>query len=202
MGVCQAVRLSASLKPKQFNLLANTDSCVTHSTAGRFNPYHDNMFTVLTEKGHGKFRSRTSHAYSGREIPDMEFGVNQQLATLIDVLRKNYATTNKLLDFGQISSYFTVDVITRLAFGKEFGFLADEEDKYNFLAQLSALWPGAAAAADVPWIRSVIFSKLFLTLLGPKSHNKSGFGALMGYVSRLTSSLSLPLVGMCFLGTS
>ncbi|KAK8137102.1 hypothetical protein PG984_005042 [Apiospora sp. TS-2023a] len=152
-------------------------------TAGRFNPYHDNMFTVLTATGHARFRSRTSHAYSGREMPDMEHGVNQQLATFRQRL-STYAQSNKLLNFGHLSSYFTVDVITRLAFGKEFGFLAEETDKYNFLHELAALWPRMAAAADVPWIRTLIFSKPSLQLIGPKPRDKSGFGALMGVAEK------------------
>ncbi|KAK6841133.1 hypothetical protein PG987_001993 [Apiospora arundinis] len=152
-------------------------------SAGRFNPYYDNMFTVLTATAHARFRSRTSHAYSGREIPDMERGVDQQLATFRRRLA-GYAQSGKLLDFGPMSSYFTVDVITRLAFGKEFGFLAEESDKYNFLHELTALWPRMATSADVPWIRALLFSTPVLKLIGPKPRDKTGFGALMGVAEK------------------
>ncbi|KAK8029626.1 hypothetical protein PG993_010917 [Apiospora rasikravindrae] len=152
--------------------------------AGRFNPYYDNMFSVLSTPQHARWRARTSHAYTGREVPDFEAGVNQQLVTFLELLRTYAASSGRLLDFGPVSSYFTVDVITRLAFGKEFGFLAEESDKYNFLTELTALWPRMATSADVPWIRAVLFSTPVLKLMGPKGRDKTGFGALMGIAEK------------------
>lgn len=146
---------------------------------GRFNPYHDNMFTVLQSNAHTKFKSRTLHAYSGREIPDLEIGVNQQVATLLRVMRDNYARKGRLLDLGQLSCYFTMDVITRLAFGNEFGYLATETDRYSFLKGVRDLWPQMSTSADIPWIRNILFSNAFLRLLGPTPKDKNGFGALM-----------------------
>ncbi|KAK8045983.1 BcABA1- cytochrome P450 monooxygenase [Apiospora saccharicola] len=151
--------------------------------AGRFNPYYDNMLTVLKAKEHARFRARTAAAYTGREIPDLEDGVDEQLATFCDRLR-NYATSGRLLDLGPISNYFTVDVVTRLGFGQQFGFLADESDKYNFLHELKQLWPRMSTSADVPWIRAVLFSTPVLKLLGPKPRDKTGFGALMGVAEK------------------
>ena len=156
---------------------------------GRFNPYHDNMFTVLKPKEHTQFKSRTMHAYSGREMPDFEAGIDDQVRTFVDTVQRKYASPAQggpgqgaLLDLGPISCYFTMDVITRLGFGTEFGYLKSETDLYNFLKQVRDLWPQMSTSADVPWIRNVLFSHYFLKLLGPKPRDKEGFGALMGYV--------------------
>ncbi|KAI9148340.1 Cytochrome P450 monooxygenase aba1 [Paramyrothecium foliicola] len=157
----------------------------TWYTGGRFNPYHDNMFTVLGENEHTKFKSRTSHAYTAREAPDMEVGIDQQVSTMISIMRQRYAATGKLLDLGQTTNYFTLDVITRLAFGQAFGYLSAEEDRHNFLKSLKELWPWMTITADTPWIRRVVFSKLFLKFLGPKPEDKKGFGALMAVAQRL-----------------
>lgn len=85
-----------------------------------------------------------------------------------------------LLDLYKTSGYFTLDVITRLAFGKEFGYLSEEKDHYNFMGSLHDLWPQMSTCADVPLIRNVLFSPFFLKLMGPKPTDKGGFGALMG----------------------
>ncbi|KAI6352049.1 Cytochrome P450 monooxygenase aba1 [Pyricularia grisea] len=157
---------------------------------GRFNPYHDNMFTVLEEKAHQRFKSRTMHAYSGRELPDFEAGIDEQVQTLVNTLRRKYAAPAKgnasgkrpqgaLVDLGPISCYFTMDVITRLGFGQEFGYLQSETDLYNFLGSVRDLWPRMSTSADVPWIRNILFSKFFLKLVGPGPKDKEGFGALM-----------------------
>lgn len=153
---------------------------------GKFNPYHDDLFSLLDPLEHKRAKSRTISAYSGRETPDLEEGINSVLKTLLDVLEKRYATVTAgspvppLLDLGYTSNYFTLDVITRLAFGKEFGYLMDEKDHYGFLRSLHDLWPQMSTCADIPWIRNTLFSPLFLKLLGPKPTDKSGFGALMG----------------------
>lgn len=151
-------------------------------TSGRFNPYHDNMFSVEKSADHAKFKSRVAHAYTGREILDMEIGVNEQVTTLLSVMRGRYAGQNRHLELGQFSSFFTLDVITRLAFGHEFGYLDQETDLYGFLGSLHDLWPRISTSADVPWIRNILFSTPFLKLLGPKPQDKAGFGALMGQV--------------------
>ncbi|THY81676.1 putative P450 monooxygenase [Aureobasidium pullulans] len=153
---------------------------------GKFNPYHDNLFSRLDPKEHKWAKSRTLAAYSGRETPDLEVGVNNLIETLIAKIASKYAapTANSqtacFLDLGKTSCYFTLDVITRLAFGREFGYLEHEKDHYNFLGSLHDLWPQMSTCADVPWIRKFLFSKPFLTLLGPKTTDKAGFGALMG----------------------
>lgn len=161
---------------------------------GKFNPYVDNMFSVLEPKAHTAFKSRRIAAYSGRETPDLEVGVDAQTRNLISLLRNKYAGVKKgdssslqtsanlapLLDLGKTSTYYTLDVITRLAFGSPFGYLKDEFDHYGFLANVHALWPLMSTSADIPLIRKILFSTPFLKLMGPKSSDKTGFGALMG----------------------
>jgi hypothetical protein len=153
---------------------------------GKFNPYHENLFSLLDPQEHKQAKSRTISAYSGREIADIQEGVNDVLQTLLDVIETRYTTATPgsplppLLDLGHISNYFTLDVITRLAFSKEVGYVRDEKDHYGFLRSLHDLWPQMSTCADIPMLRRIIFSSVFLKLLGPKPTDKSGFGALMG----------------------
>ncbi|KAF4551730.1 Cytochrome P450-like protein 18 [Elsinoe fawcettii] len=152
---------------------------------GRFNPYHDNMFTVLEPKAHAKARARKIGGYSGREIPMLEAEVDTLVTTLITMIRDKYARNTSLgtqavpLDLGSITNYYTLDIIMRLAFGKEIGYLRDSTDHFNFFRILRSLWPQMSTSADVPWIRKLLFSPFVLGLLGPKTTDKDGFGALM-----------------------
>lgn len=149
-------------------------------TGGRLNPYYDNMFSLQQPAAHRKYRARVAHGYTGREIVDMEVGVDEQLETLLGVIRERYARAGRRMELAQVTAFFTMDVITRLAFGEAFGYLAQESDLYGFLGSLRVLWPGTSAAADVSWMRTILFSKPFLKLFGPSSRDKAGFGALMG----------------------
>ncbi|EME40284.1 hypothetical protein DOTSEDRAFT_91489 [Dothistroma septosporum NZE10] len=152
---------------------------------GKFNPYHDNLFSRLSPKEHTWAKSRTIAAYSGRETPDLEIGVNELVKTLLEKIENGYANhadalpTLPLMNLGKTSNYFTIDVITRLAFGEAFGYLSEEKDHFNFLASLHDLWPQMSTCADLPILRHILFSPTFLALLGPKLTDQAGFGALM-----------------------
>lgn len=146
---------------------------------GRINPYYENLFSTKQPAAHTKYKSRVAHGYTGREILDMEVGVDEQLGTLLSVVRDRYARTGRHLELAEVTAFFTMDVITRLAFGEAFGYLAQETDLYGFLGSLRVLWPSMSTAADVSWVREIMFSKLFLRSLGPSPRDKTGFGALM-----------------------
>lgn len=157
--------------------------------AGRFNPYHDNLLTILDVDAHKKAKARSLAAYNGRETLGLEAAIDEQVKMLIDVIRTRYTEgvvqssgkSQKILDLKAMTCYFTMDVITRLGFGKAVGYLEDEEDHYEFLKTVDGLWPQISTIADVPsWIRKLLFSPFVLKLIGPKSTDKTGFGALMG----------------------
>jgi hypothetical protein len=160
------------------------------NTAGRFNPYHDNIFTILDVVAHDKLKSKIGGAFSGAEAPLLESSVNEQVTKLIQVIRKKYAVdpTDKhggtLLDFAPLTSYFTMDIITKVVFGQEFGYLAADADLYAFLHTVREGWPILAVSIEVPLIRAILFSPWFLKLFGPKVTDKLGMGKLMRCMRR------------------
>ncbi|CAN9194932.1 unnamed protein product [Alternaria alternata] len=156
--------------------------------AGRFNPYRDNLFTIIDPGAHKKAKARSMAAYNGRDTGGLEGIIDEQVKIFIDVIRNRYVVASPgngqpLLDLVAITSYFTMDVITRMGFGKAVGYLEDEKDHYDFLGTVDELWPRMSTVADVPWIRKFLFSPFVLKFVGPKTSDTKGFGALMGYVT-------------------
>ncbi|KAL2284731.1 hypothetical protein FJTKL_08811 [Diaporthe vaccinii] len=150
------------------------------------------MFSTQQPTAHTKYKSRVGHGYTGREILDMEVGVDEQLGILLSVIRDRYARTGRHLELAEVTAFFTMDVITRLAFGEAFGYLSQETDLYGFLGSLRVLWPSMSTAADVFWMREILFSKPFLRLLGPSPRDKTGFGALMAVAEHHVSKRFSP----------
>ncbi|KAJ4386000.1 Cytochrome P450 monooxygenase aba1 [Gnomoniopsis smithogilvyi] len=153
-------------------------------TTGRFNPWRDNLFSRTDPAIHSKAKLRLAGSYNGRETTNLESNVDEQVQSLISLMRSKYAVSARspsrpLLDLGPTSNYFTLDVITKVAFGQHFGYMNEEKDLYNFMRLVRELWPRMSVSADVPWIRRILFSKPFLSLFGPKTTDKEGFGALM-----------------------
>ncbi|KAI0593101.1 pisatin demethylase [Biscogniauxia sp. FL1348] len=158
----------------------------------RFNPYRDNMLTTVDAHEHDKLKARAAPAYGGRETPDLERDIDRQVTKLVDIIRTNYLWSPEKkdvppMDMAKIVSFLTMDVISCAAFGKEIGCLEKQTDMYGFLREVRENWPRVGMAVDVPMVRNILFSPIFLSLFGPKTTDKKGLGALMGVAERFVS---------------
>ncbi|KAI0977265.1 cytochrome P450 [Xylaria arbuscula] len=151
----------------------------------RFHPNSDAMFTMVEPARHDKHKAKTSHGYSGRETPGLEAAINEQIGNLINLIRRKYVrnpgTSSKVmpLDLSKVFPFFTLDVISRIALGKEFGCLDADKDVHGFYHVVESYLPLMNVIADVPWIRKIVFSTLGISLFGPKPTDKTGLGLMM-----------------------
>ncbi|KAJ0118711.1 cytochrome p450 [Diaporthe amygdali] len=147
-------------------------------TGGRWNPYTYSMFTTLDTRAHDDIKAKTAIGY-GDKNSALEPGVDAQITSFVGVVRNKYLNGAKLLDFGTLTSYFTMDVITKAGFGEAFGYLEKEEDLFDFLAGVRDNWQFMGITLDVPWLRDILYSSVFLKLLGPRMTDEKGLGKLM-----------------------
>ncbi|KAI0157658.1 cytochrome P450 [Xylariaceae sp. FL1272] len=152
----------------------------------RFNPYHDVMFNIQDTLPHDKIKAKISPGYSGRETPGFEDIVDEQVTNLIRAMEKYYLNDPKdpnkkfvPMDLSKMLPLFTLDVISHLTLGKEFGCLEENRDIHHFYDTLEEFFPVMAVSTDVPWIRRILYSKLGLWLIGPRESDKKGLGKLM-----------------------
>jgi hypothetical protein len=47
------------------------------------------------------------------------------------LIRCGYVNKNEAMDFAKLAGYFTLDILTKIAFGQALGFLTKNEDLYN-----------------------------------------------------------------------
>ncbi|KAL6920606.1 hypothetical protein FSST1_004632 [Fusarium sambucinum] len=150
----------------------------------RLNPYNDTMFSVRDPHEHDQVKARLAPAYSGRDTPQLEDAVDQQVNNLVALIRGRYASNPACGEFREMSlinvlSYFTLDVISKVALGTEFGCCASDSDPYHFYDTVAEHMPFMAVTSDVPWIRAVLYSPTFLKYFGPKDTDPNGIGPLM-----------------------
>ncbi|KAI0485538.1 pisatin demethylase [Xylaria cf. heliscus] len=158
----------------------------------RFNPYHDVMFTTMDIREHDKMKAQIGATFGGHEIPLLESGVDEQVRALIDNIRRTLSSdagsdSGSLLDLAPLMSYLTMDVITKVAFGQEYGYLKANKDLYSFLREVRENWPKLAMMVDVPLLRNIMLSPLFLKLFGPSVTDEKGMGKLMGVAREYVS---------------
>ncbi|KAI0969727.1 pisatin demethylase [Xylaria arbuscula] len=142
---------------------------------------HDVMFTTLDMSVHDKMKSQIGASINGREVPLLESGVDEQVNALVVNIRQKLSNDPRsIVDLAPLMSYLTMDVITKVAFGQEYGYLKADKDLYSFLKEVRDSWPKLSIMADVPYIRNIILSPLSLRLFGPSVTDKQGMGKLMG----------------------
>ncbi|KAG7288451.1 hypothetical protein NEMBOFW57_004802 [Staphylotrichum longicolle] len=105
--------------------------------------------------------------------------MDTDILALIQLLNSRYIAHDKIFDFGRKAQYFTTDVISRLAFGKPFGFLAADSDVYKHIDIMERQLPLSGFIATFPGLIEA-FSWPLLRSLVPSPKDKVGLGRLMG----------------------
>lgn len=112
----------------------------------------------------------------------MERTIDIQVANLAKLLRSKYVSTNtdyRPVDLAQKLQYFTLDVISDLAFGMPLGYLQHDADPYDYIEAMDASMPVLASLGNVPWLANLFHSPLLRRFL-PSEKDKGGFGAVIG----------------------
>lgn len=146
----------------------------------------DSVFNFADFDSHDKRKAQISTAYNitGREVDLIEPSIDEQILVMLNALRTKYVPKRgklspPLLDFSDFSSFLTMDVITRAAFGEEFGHLRSDSDVTGFLTQLREHWAMISLVNETPFLRSLFYSKTWLRLFGPNITDSGGIGKLM-----------------------
>ncbi|KAI6092290.1 cytochrome P450 [Hypoxylon rubiginosum] len=148
----------------------------------RMDPYVISLFTTREPAEHDKLKAQMAFGYGGKENPSIEADIDEQLAGLLDLIRRKYvstATELRPMDFAQRINFFTLDVITKIAYGRAFGYLATDSDVYEYIETARAHIPVIASLGDVPWLAALVFSSTGLKIVGPKTTDKKGIGRMM-----------------------
>jgi len=162
--------------------------------AMKFEPGRNNLFSMRDEVGHTKLRAKMAAGYSGKENESMEGTVDKQVAAFIELIDTKYissGTEYRPMDFSLKAQYFTLDVISALAFGKPFGYLTEDEDLHDYIKITTAYIPFMVTLGSLPWLADLLHSRLMRGLL-PKDSDKLGFGAFINVAKNVVAERFAP----------
>ncbi|KAI3527021.1 cytochrome P450 [Colletotrichum abscissum] len=157
--------------------------------AMRLDPGNDNVLSTRDDTVHTRLRSQMAGGYSGKEVLDLELKIDESVLRLMSMIDA-YASQDKRFDFGLKAQYFTLDVISDLAFGKPFGDLASDSDVYDYIHSTEQSMPNIVVAAVLPSLLHVLSWPLLRRLL-PSEDDATGFGRLIRWV--MSRSFSGPV---------
>ena len=118
--------------------------------------------------------------YSGKEVENLESSIDANVRSLIQLIEK-YVAKNEPLDFGRKAQFFTLDVISSLAFGKAFGFLSSDSDLFEYCRTFEEQMPSIIFTTIYPWLVNVLQWPIIKSAM-PSERDPIGFGKIIGYV--------------------
>ena len=103
----------------------------------------------------------------------MESEINEVFDKFFQYIDQGYLSSKKELksvDVGTIISYFTLDAVTKIAFGEAFNFLGEHRDLFNFQRMSRRTLPLIMLIGAVPFQ----LYKVLLPIIGPKLTDSTG----------------------------
>lgn len=151
----------------------------------KLHPERENVVSLVDERKHTELRNRMSPGYSGKENQHLEKDVDEQLLKLFDLINARYVTIPeegvfRTVDLSRVTSFFTLDTISKIAFGQTFGFLERDEDPFGYLKNLEQFLPAIIVFGVYTELTKILKMPLMKAAL-PKSTDKRGLGRVMGF---------------------
>ena len=91
------------------------------------------------------------------------------------------------MDFARLAQYFTLDILSQIAFGEKFGYLTADADLYDYNSTSAAFLPLLELMTNHPAIRAVITSRPLQALAAPKGTDQIGQGRIIGIAQKLVA---------------
>lgn len=91
----------------------------------------------------------------------------------------------------RLSQYFTLDVLTRIAFGAPFGYLTRNEDVYQYIKETTSFLSVLELACNFTFINNILSSRLMCSF-APKSTDITGMGAMLGVAKDVVAERYAP----------
>lgn len=154
-------------------------------SALKLHPERDNITSHVDERIHADLRTRMAPGYSGKENLHLENDVDEKLLQLFELISSKYVArpdegVYRTMDLSRVTSFFTLDVISKIAFGQTFGFLDNDNDPFGYLANLEQFLPAIIVFGVYTELTNILKIPLLKSAL-PKSTDKRGLGRVMGF---------------------
>jgi len=161
-----------------------------YNSAVRMEVGKDHVFSQLHEAQHTKRRQQMASGYSGKENWSLESDMDEHIHQLLDLIRSKYlstATRHEPVDLASKIQYLTLDVISKIGFGKAFGDIKADADLDDYISAGRvglAIMVFTGALGLTPYLHWPPIARM----LGPSDKDKSGYGKMRTVARELIDS--------------
>lgn len=149
----------------------------------RFKPRADNIVSTISEEKHDALRRKMASGYSGKEVPNLESKIDKHIQSWIDLINRKYISSSaetKPMDLGRTAQYFTLDVISDIAFNHPFRDIPDDRDNFDYIKTTEDAIGPMAVLSIFPNVHRWIERSRLMDLLAPTAKDKTGLGRIVG----------------------
>lgn len=144
-----------------------------------------NVLSQKDEKLHNTLRAKLIRGYSGKDLPKLESDIDSNITNFIKLIHTESAA-GRPIDFSSLAQYFTLDVLTHIAFSSPIGYLTQNRDVYSYIRTVSDFLRVLELGANSSTIQKILDSPL-MAPMRPTPKDKDGMGAMMGMANRAVS---------------
>jgi cytochrome P450 len=148
----------------------------------RFDPRKDTVFSTRDEKLHTELKAKMTGAYNGKEIDNLESDIDDRILELMSLIRETYL--GRILDISKVASYFTMDVLSTIAFGFPIGNLKANKDIYQYHDSMSQSLVPFELTNNHPFFYWLFSRPLVRWLAAPKNTDELGLGRILEVVRK------------------
>ena len=116
--------------------------------------------------------------YAGKENEALESTIDNEVLSFIELIERKYVSEDGHycpMDLSKKAQYFTLDVITSLAFGQKFGYLEQDTDVHSYIKMTEDSMPVMMVLSVIPALARLLQTRLLRRLM-PSEHDRVGFG--------------------------
>ncbi|KAL0769401.1 hypothetical protein CaCOL14_008709 [Colletotrichum acutatum] len=157
--------------------------------AVRFDPTRDNLISMRDDHEHNELRAKMAIGYSGKENEGLETAIDGQIQAFIRLIEERYVSTTGVfrpMDLCQKVQYLTLDIITSLAFGYHFGYVAQDADVHQYIKMTEQSMPAMMTLSVFPQLAKLLQSPLFRQAM-PSEHDRVGFGKFIAVAKKVVA---------------
>ena len=88
------------------------------------------------------------------------------------------------MDIAEVTRFFTLDVLSTIAFGRPFGFMAANKDLWDYNKESANFILILGLVTNHKFFRWIFFNPLFQAVAAPKDTDKIGMGPMMAFAKK------------------
>ncbi|KAK3726122.1 hypothetical protein LTR37_000270 [Vermiconidia calcicola] len=148
----------------------------------KLDPRLDSVFSTRDERVHADLKAREAGGYNGRDIDTLEPDIDARVVDMCELIKRSYNGVS--MDIASITRFFTLDVLSTVAFGAPFGFLAENRDLWDYNKESGNFILILALVVQHRFFRWIFFRPWFQALMGPKPTDKTGMGPMLAFAQK------------------